>query len=1695
MRAATFTTYINAQTDPGLESAFNRQAKLAESSYATITRAAEAATRATAGLLGGRGIGGAAAGNAQIQQRTAAIRTTVTAAAEAERASTRLVTATRREVAANIAVAQSNRTLAGSLTTTATALNVVSGRLDPVSSRVSTLSRAVTDLTGVQLGLAAFGATLFAIGRTANQYANLEARVRPFFETQKQVNAAMSDIVGIAQRSRSALEPVVDVYTRLTTVGQNIGLTRRDIGQVTEIATKASNIGGGTAQARDAALLQFGQALSGDFKAAGQEINSLKEQAPVLFQAILKGYKDVDGTIGVSLARFKKLSEAGDLSTASVLDAVRRSASYIDEMAARVPNTLGRAGTDFTNALQIQFGQLDQAVGLTSTLADGLTLVAANLRVIIALAAGAGTAFAAVKLGTLVTDGIAAVRTTQTMQAAVEQLGLRRKAIAAESLAQHQREVAAINAEQAEIRQNIALLERQRAVAARDVARNVPSPGYAGSTRLASAAAEEEKRAIRGLIAERQRLGVVQAAGVAANARAAASNTALARATANVTTRVGFLRSAAGSLIGFLGGPWTIIFAAAATAVYLLATAQSAAARAADQMRDSQSTLSQYIDRTTGRIIEQNSQLVRNRLLQAQDRKDTAKAGFVESNLALREATRGKNLDLGLGNGNIGGGVQAAADRFLTSGNGRDLKALQASIDNLRKFAPGSARKVDDLLTGYVESAKPLSSANAEIRLLQQNPRAGDVDRAYGERPTRGAGGAVAKPLSKAQIDANARAEAAQTEVQRARAALAQTKAGGKQAGETDIDYQHRLSAAYQAVTAAVNGEKQARAGASAGRAAERKAARDAIQDSKDEAVARRDAATEKLLASHPDVGSTEFLTARQKILQTYDDEINKIDASAAASHSATSQRLADLQKEEAAAAGRGEKRRDILANYDEAPKAIDRARDQIDDLQKNVDHLVDGLVKATDANPLGRGLYTQEMADADAERIEKGVRKPLADLQRDYERGVEIASLQLQGREAEASVIQKRNQLLDDGIELTRSEYDTLLANERQQLRINDALAARQRVVSAITGALDNARDTAETVITSLAGGAKVGNVFKTALSDFQSQFVKINARSLVEKLFAGSDEKLRALIEGKSTVDTAISSFGTSVSAFAGETGRGESAVSKFATAAEDAANRLNSINTSGGVGVGRGGYDEDAIGDGDIVVTGKRIAARNATSPTIPRFGTPTASQTFNSIGGSLFAPAAKLLDGLVNKIKPPKINTTQNADGTFNFGAGGSTFFKGLSNSFGTALQGAGTGAIASGFAKALGVAQSKTGASIGGAAGAFLPIPGGSIIGGLIGGTIGGLFKKKPTASASISVDANGTAGAGTVTGSSSALKGTASTLAKGVGSGLSSIAESLGATLVSNALAGITIGSNNGNIHVNAVGGKIGKKGSGDINFGQDQEAAVNFAITEALKRGVVDGISSASKAILASGQDLTIALKKATAIESIPKRLLQLTDPVKYAVSTLNDEFKQLIGYLTEGGASAQQFADAQKLYDLERTKAIESASTQAADQITQFLKDLVGGSSSPLNKATIYENAAADLNAFKKDITSGKTVDQSDLLSAARSFQDASRSLNGSSQSFFDDFDMLRGLLEQARTNAGVTTVTTLPASPFAETSVQATLDSLAAKATTDQTSTLVDSLDAVRAEIANLGAGLSYKASYGYESSIGLLPGFAA
>lgn len=435
--------------------------------------------------------------------------------------------------------------------------------------------------------------------------------------------------------------------------------------------------------------------------------------------------------------------------------------------------------------------------------------------------------------------------------------------------------------------------------------------------------------------------------------------------------------------------------------------------------------------------------------------------------------------------------------------------------------------------------------------------------------------------------------------------------------------------------------------------------------------------------------------------------------------------------------------------------------------------------------------------------------------------------------------------------------------------------------------------------------------------------------------------------------------------------------------------------------------------------------------------------------------------------------------------------GTNFASKIGGKLGDVLAGAGKGQMASGVARMLGIKQSNTGAQIGGAIGQlaapFLgPLaPFAPFIGGLIGGTIGGLFKKTPHSSTTVSAGQYGDFVTGGTSGTSSALRDAADALGGSVGSGLKNIADALYGTVTGT--GSVSIGERKGKFIVDPTG-RGRTKGSGTLSF-DDEQKAVEAAIKIMIEKGVIGGISAASQRIIQAGKDLQTAITKAAAIEQIPRSLMAIKDPVRFALMELNRQFVQLIGYLKEGGATAEQFAQAQELYDYQRQQAINQAMQQAAGQIQAFLDEMLGGQSSPLNRRTVYSNAKEQIDRFTGDIMGGKIVDESQLLAAAKNFEDASRGLNGSSESFFTDFQWLYDLLAKARDNAlgGADTTTPLPDSPFAtDPSIQSILNGTTT-AITDQTTILAGLLGGILDVLGGMGGG------GGGGSSILSLPGF--
>lgn len=294
-------------------------------------------------------------------------------------------------------------------------------------------------------------------------------------------------------------------------------------------------------------------------------------------------------------------------------------------------------------------------------------------------------------------------------------------------------------------------------------------------------------------------------------------------------------------------------------------------------------------------------------------------------------------------------------------------------------------------------------------------------------------------------------------------------------------------------------------------------------------------------------------------------------------------------------------------------------------------------------------------------------------------------------------------------------------------------------------------------------------------------------------------------------------------------------------------------------------------------------------------------------------------------------------------------------------------------------------------------------------------------------------------------------------LATNVQTGIRQIADALGGDLGSFA---VSINKYKDSYRVDPSGGTSvgGKYGTNDgvLKFDGDPEGAVRAAIANALQDGAIKGISDASQRILASGKDLESAISKAVLIEAIPKNLKKMLDPVGAAIDDLNREWKKTVAALKEGGASAEQMAQAQQLYNLQLDQ-VKNSTASASATLKDFASSLKLGSASPYSLRDQEREALTKLQPFLDQIAQGKSIDQSAYQSAANAAIDIERQIYGSTKQFFDFLDLIQGATSKAISSIdNATPVSAAVESPFAK----ATADSAAS--TAKNTSTANDLLD---------------------------------
>ena len=655
--------------------------------------------------------------------------------------------------------------------------------------------------------------------------------------------------------------------------------------------------------------------------------------------------------------------------------------------------------------------------------------------------------------------------------------------------------------------------------------------------------------------------------------------------------------------------------------------------------------------------------------------------------------------------------------------------------------------------------------------------------------------------------------------------------------------------------------------------------------------------------------------------------------------------------------------------------KAPETAADKAAEAIGQLDKLLAAQAQKLAAGDIGQAAFDAFKGQIDKSRavIEEGLNRPYEQFIQGQEDALRIQGLIAQGRTAEAEALRAIIQLEKDRAPLDDAHKAAILASVQ-------ALQAEQRAADVLrdkrqkdVDAVHEIKDVTMDAVRAWDRG-DLAQLVKTP-GKLLDAFMNLGDKKLFEKIFGDLFRELEDEASGTTVVKDASARMATAVDT-------ASRSIASLGAAADKAALAISGDGWAGGVQGGTNGLGLDDL------------------------FGTKP--------GGDSEAEAAI---EVVGKVLKPQMDVFQRAIGgavehladLFTNPENAKQLGKNIGEFAGKGLEGAATGTMIAGLGNALGIKMNPTGSQIGGAIGNFLPIPGGSIIGSIAGGLIGNMFTKPAYGTATLSN-----------TSSSASLRGRAGAevgaggAAEQVQSGLQDIAKQLGGSLGNFA---VSIGTFDGKWRVSTTGfsGQLDSKtarGQGLHDFGKDgEQAAIAFAIQDAIADGAITGLSVAVQKAIRSNPDIDKALEEALKVADLEQLLGGLPAELAKQFEDFETEAADRLRIAREYGFDIvkteelnakqraalskqlldQQVGSLQKLIDemtsgsmFEGTKVDQRSALLAA--IEKAKADLDNGVE---GAADTLADLFGQLNTVSKDVygtTGGFAADRSEILDQAR-------------------------------------------------------------------------------------------------------------
>lgn len=388
-----------------------------------------------------------------------------------------------------------------------------------------------------------------SLARTADEYANISARVRLVTTSNQQLKTTQEQIFAISQRTYSSLSSTATLVSRTTQAlvsnGASAEVALQKSLRLSETIQQAFAVSGSTNAEASNAIIQLSQGLAAG-ALRGEEFNSVAEQGPRIMRALAD-------SLGVTTGQLREMAKEGKLTAEVVQTALTQQASEIAAEFEKLPLTISRAFQVFDNSWTKFVGEADQASGASRVIAESIAAVGRNLDTVANIVLGVASVIA-VNLGVKALTSIRAFVLAQMESAAAAQklavdvqlanakLEAKARVAAVAAKADQAAALQAMAAAEADVARGRAaeLLIRQNALRAKSEIELARLSAQLTAAEASTAAATNS-------------LGAARATLVRANAAAIASERAYQAAVAGTATATAAATAAKGGMLATLG--------------------------------------------------------------------------------------------------------------------------------------------------------------------------------------------------------------------------------------------------------------------------------------------------------------------------------------------------------------------------------------------------------------------------------------------------------------------------------------------------------------------------------------------------------------------------------------------------------------------------------------------------------------------------------------------------------------------------------------------------------------------------------------------------------------------------------------------------------------------------------------------------------------------------------------------------------------------------------------------------------------------------------------------------------------------------------------------------------------------------------------------------------------------------------------